>query len=128
MKIKFGGFICLAVLTEFDFFFSFPPNPQEMRFGASLILFQSKMRKVRWCCSSCPSKTSPSPTGRAAVTTAERTVRLDLKYQQREIIQNHLVTSMNAFRGCMCRYGRRRPRVQQQQRHVPLWHVKAEGA
>lgn len=71
----------INVDADFDFFF-FLKNPQEMRFGASWILFQSKTRKVKWCCSSCPSKTSLSPTGRAAVTTAERTVRLRCKNKQ----------------------------------------------
>lgn len=81
IQSKFGGLISVAVLILMlmlilIFFFFFLKNPQEMRFGASWILFQSKMRKVKWCCSSCPSKTSLSRTGRAAVATAGRTVRL----------------------------------------------------
>lgn len=53
-----------------------------MHFGASWISCQSKTRKVKWCCSSCLSKTSLSPTGRAAATTAKRTVRLGCKTKE----------------------------------------------
>lgn len=84
IQIKFG-FISVAVLIlmlMLILMFFLKKNPQEMRFGASWILFQSKMRKVKWCCSSCPSKTSLSPTGRAAVTTTERTVRFGCENKQ----------------------------------------------
>lgn len=48
--------------------------PQEAYFGASWMLCQLKMRKVRWCCSSYPSKTSVNHVEKA-ISTAEGTVR-----------------------------------------------------